>query len=99
MHARLPPGDKETVRWMKANMHPLFGWPNVCRFSWGPALEVLQKNPREHGAVEVRWPGDEVPEQVQQRDAMEFFLGKRKRAPTHRHKIFGEAGLVPVEGW
>jgi hypothetical protein len=40
-----------------------------------------------------------MPEQAQQRDAMELFLGKRKRAPAHRHKIFSEAGLVPVESW
>lgn len=49
------PGDKETVRWMKGNLHPVFGWPSVCRFSWAPALEVLQKRPREHGAAEARF--------------------------------------------
>ena len=84
---------------MKDNLHPLFGWPNVCRFSWGPALEVLQKNPRQHGAIEVRWPDDEDASNSQQRSAMEAFLGKRKRVPTQKHPIFTEASLLPVDAW
>lgn len=93
------PGDKETVRWMKANLHPLFGWPSVCRFSWGPALEVLEKNPAAHGAVPVAWPDDEAADQAAQRSAMELFLGKRKRAPARRHKLYHDAGLEPVAAW
>ena len=49
--------------------------------------------------LQVRWPDDEAPEQAQQRDAMQLFLGKRKRVPAQRHKIFSEAGLLPVESW
>ena len=28
---------------MRDNVEPVFGWPNIVRFSWGPATEVLEK--------------------------------------------------------
>ena len=34
------PSDKDTQRWMRDNLDPIFGWPDVVRFSWGPSLEV-----------------------------------------------------------
>ena len=50
----LPRGAQDTQRWLRDNLNPLFGWPSVARFSWGPALEVLDKNPQDHGAIEAR---------------------------------------------
>ena len=40
------PSDVNTKRWMRDNLEPVFGWPNICRFSWGPATEVLEKRGR-----------------------------------------------------
>ena len=40
------PSDVNTKRWMRDNLEPVFGWPNICRFSWGPATEVLEKQAR-----------------------------------------------------
>ena len=86
-------------------MHPVFGWPDIVRFSWGPSLEVLEKNPQAHGAVIVRWPeeegGESAGEVQQQRDSMAAFLGrgpKRQKVPD-RHRLLHEAALEPVTSW
>lgn len=78
------PGDKDTQRWLKQNLHPVFGWPDLVRFSWGPSLEALDKNPQSHGACVVRWPEEEgdTAEQ-QQRASMAAFLGKRQKTVRH----------------
>ncbi|KAK5688107.1 hypothetical protein LTS10_000085 [Elasticomyces elasticus] len=36
------PSDARCTTWLKGNMHPLFGWGNECRFSWGTAKELLE---------------------------------------------------------
>lgn len=36
------PSDARCTNWMKANMNPVFGWGNECRFSWGTAKEMLE---------------------------------------------------------
>ena len=96
------PGDKDTQRWMKDNMHPIFGWPDLVRFSWGPALEVLDKEPAKHGACVVRWPEEEGGAEVaQQQNAMAAFLGrapKRQKGPE-RHRVLHDAMLEPVASW
>lgn len=94
------PSDKDTQRWMRDNLDPVFGWPNVVRFSWGPATEVLEKNPQTHGVREVRW-GDEAsadPEKQQQRSQMEQYFGMKKQR-VERHSFFASSMLEAVEGW
>ena len=47
------PSDARCSSWLKANMDPLFGWGNECRFSWGTAKEMLEAK----GApCRVDWP-------------------------------------------
>ncbi|KJZ75095.1 hypothetical protein HIM_05581 [Hirsutella minnesotensis 3608] len=48
------PSDARCVNWMKANMHPVFGWGPECRFSWGTAKEMLEG--KANGGVKVDWP-------------------------------------------
>lgn len=97
------PSDKNAQRWLRENLDPLFGWPDVVRFSWGPALEVLQKDPRKHGAVTVVWgdEDDESGETKQQRGHMEAFVGLSgpKRQKVERHRVFDECKLEQVEAW
>lgn len=50
------PSDARCVAWMKRNMHPVFGWGDECRFSWGTAKELLEG--KGNGAVEIDWPVD-----------------------------------------
>ena len=52
------PSDARCTGWLKNNMHPLFGWGNECRFSWGTAKEMLEAK----GApCRADWPEAEDP--------------------------------------
>jgi ribonuclease H2 subunit A len=95
------PSDVNTKRWMKDNLQPTFGWPDLVRFSWGPAKEVMDKEPEVHGAHVVRWPPEEGEEGTsQQRDSMAAFLSSAsKRQKVERHRLLHEAGLEPVASW
>ncbi|CAK4032661.1 Ribonuclease H2 subunit A [Lecanosticta acicola] len=64
------PSDARCSNWLKANMHPLFGWGNECRFSWGTAKELLEAK----GApCRIDWPeGDEDADNMK---LTGFFLG------------------------
>ena len=42
--ARLPSRtDPKTVAWLQTNFDPIFGFPNVARFSWAPVKNALLK--------------------------------------------------------
>lgn len=36
------PSDARCITWMKANVDPVFGWGNECRFSWQTAKDLLE---------------------------------------------------------
>ena len=86
---------------MRANLQPVFGWPDLVRFSWGPSKEVLDKEPDKHGACPVAWPDDEAEAGVEsQRQSMAAFLGKAKRQQgPDRHRLLHDAALAPIEAW
>ncbi|GAA5975547.1 hypothetical protein JCM5350_002644 [Sporobolomyces pararoseus] len=44
------PSDPKTVAWLESNFHPLFGFPNVARFSWAPVKNALIKK-----GVQSKW--------------------------------------------
>lgn len=54
------PSDARCSTWLKQDMHPLFGWSNVCRFSWGTAQDLLEKS--DIGTTAV-WPNPEENEE------------------------------------
>ncbi len=66
------PSDARCVKWMKANMHPIFGWGHECRFSWGTAKDMLEGK----AAVKVDWPVEEDGENNRMTDY--FSAGKDK---------------------
>ena len=45
------PSDPTTVKWLQVNLEPVFGWPEVVRFSWSSCDRLLQDR-----AVKVVWP-------------------------------------------
>jgi ribonuclease H2 subunit A len=49
------PSDGRCTSWLRANMHPVFGWGPECRFSWGTAKDMLEAR----GNPKVEWPADE----------------------------------------
>ncbi|KAJ3088898.1 Ribonuclease H2 subunit A [Quaeritorhiza haematococci] len=44
------PSDPNTTRWLKKSLHPLFGYPQIVRFSWSTCENILEKS-----AVTVKW--------------------------------------------
>ena len=54
------PSDARSTTWLKANMDPVFGWGNECRFSWGTIKELLEVKGQ---VAKVDWPVPEYEEQ------------------------------------
>ncbi|GJJ68591.1 ribonuclease H2 subunit A [Entomortierella parvispora] len=48
------PSDPKTVSWLKANIDPIFGYPNIVRFSWATCKTLLETSGKT-----VRWPDDD----------------------------------------
>jgi len=36
------PGDPKTKEWLQKNKDPVFGYPNIVRFSWNTTVNALQ---------------------------------------------------------
>ena len=36
------PGDPKTKEWLQHNKDPVFGYPNLIRFSWNTSINALQ---------------------------------------------------------
>ncbi|KAG7844575.1 hypothetical protein KL941_003951 [Ogataea angusta] len=45
------PSDPRTSRWLNSNVHPVFGWNSMVRFSWQTSRDALAKS----GAVPMVW--------------------------------------------
>ncbi|KAI1316076.1 Ribonuclease H2 subunit A [Mortierella claussenii] len=48
------PSDPKTVAWLKSSMDPIFGYPNIVRFSWQTCKTLLEASGKT-----VRWPDDD----------------------------------------
>eukprot|EP00741_Cyanophora_paradoxa_P016859 tig00020943_g16283.t1 len=48
------PGDSATVSWLERNLDPVFGYPDIVRFSWSTITLALEKK-----GVPVIWEDDE----------------------------------------
>ncbi|KAG0046936.1 Ribonuclease H2 subunit A [Gryganskiella cystojenkinii] len=48
------PSDPKTVAWLKKNIDPIFGYPNIVRFSWATCKTLLETS-----GTAVRWPGED----------------------------------------
>ncbi|KAH6642449.1 ribonuclease HI large subunit [Boeremia exigua] len=67
------PGDMRTSAWLKANMDPVFGWGNECRFSWGTVKELLDGRKAE---LSIDWPVEDDGDDMRMTDF--FTSGDRK---------------------
>lgn len=47
--------DPETIKFLKGNIDPVFGFPQLVRFSWSTAQKILDEN-----AVLVDWFVDNI---------------------------------------
>jgi ribonuclease H2 subunit A len=48
------PGDEVTKRFLRKNIDPVFGFPNIVRDSWSTASELLETR-----AVKIKWEVEE----------------------------------------
>ena len=79
------PSDARCTTWMKGNMHPVFGWGNECRFSWGTAKEMLEVK----GApYRVEWNEVEESEEFGMK-LTEFFAGNGEEKENELGSWFG----------
>lgn len=66
------PGDARTINYLKKSLDPVFGWrPEVVRFSWATAKDLLDKDKR---AMDVVWAEESEEGQV----ITGFFTGEEK---------------------
>ncbi|KAK4537555.1 hypothetical protein CDCA_CDCA13G3580 [Cyanidium caldarium] len=75
------PSDPDTQQWLARNVHPVFGYPPLVRFSWSTCEERLRRH-----AVKVTWAVSEG-EQLKPAKAdsiLHFFL--RKEQGTSRKR-------------
>lgn len=63
------PGDDTCVRWVERARHPVFGFPNLVRFSWSTVRESLIKG----GAAKVHWDCDEEDDAAATHKMTSFF--------------------------
>ncbi|KAF9975032.1 Ribonuclease H2 subunit A [Actinomortierella ambigua] len=100
------PSDPKTVQWLKKNMDPIFGYPNIVRFSWGTCKTLLDA----HGTA-VRWPNEDEDDQRRistlfnrsDKDASELAQQKRqystfiaKTPPRPMPQLMQDMGLKSV---
>uniref|UniRef100_A0A6V1NB11 Ribonuclease n=1 Tax=Heterosigma akashiwo TaxID=2829 RepID=A0A6V1NB11_HETAK len=83
------PSDEKCVAWLRAHVDPVFGFPNIVRFSWGGAgREILEEK-----AARVEWDEDEGPPPGMQSIAGFLQPANKKR---RRAKYFHQRGLEVV---
>ncbi|KAK4550670.1 hypothetical protein LTR36_000249 [Oleoguttula mirabilis] len=78
------PSDARCTNWLKANMNPVFGWGNECRFSWGTAKELLEAK----GApCPMGWP--EADDAADNLKLTGFFVGAEEEKEDEMATWFG----------
>lgn len=65
------PSDPKCKEWISKNLQdPVFGYPDLVRFSWAPAKDALSKN-----AVSVEWEADEEEDEFERNVMAAFMAG------------------------
>ncbi|CAG8499743.1 22180_t:CDS:2, partial [Cetraspora pellucida] len=80
------PSDPNTMYWLKNNMDPVFGFPQVMRFSWSTCDNLLKKL-----AAPVIWP-----EEAPQGSITQLFEQEENKQEKPQSKLFMEMGLKCV---
>jgi ribonuclease H2 subunit A len=86
------PSDARTSTWLKANMDPIFGWGNECRFSWGTAKELLEGKKSD---LSIDWPVEDDGDDMRVTD---FFNGGDKKG-DELVEWFGKRVTVEMEAF
>ncbi|KAL1140260.1 hypothetical protein AAG570_000192 [Ranatra chinensis] len=78
------PGDPDTKKFLEENIDPVFGFPQVVRFSWATALKILEAK-----AAPIKWEDDELPSGS--KSIKSFF---KKPEVKERHQFFRDRNLT-----
>ncbi|KAJ3083329.1 Ribonuclease H2 subunit A [Rhizoclosmatium hyalinum] len=62
------PGDPNTKKWLRQNLDPIFGFPDMIRFSWSTAAKLCETS-----CAPVTWPDDEPADKMQNGNIGNYF--------------------------
>ncbi|KAI5295639.1 hypothetical protein KEM52_000744 [Ascosphaera acerosa] len=83
------PSDPKCARWLRNDIHPVFGWGHECRFSWGTAKELLEDGKH---AIEVEWPEDAQTKHAR----LCYGIGGKKKPSGALEEWYGERVRKPI---
>jgi len=95
------PGDGVTKRFLQDNIHPIFGFPSIVRFSWKTAEKILEEKGVRMEFEEVEAAEDESiknnPSVSQYFSAVTMAKPGTKNKNSRKHPYFRERGLTQLE--
>ena len=69
------PSDPKCKKWMEENADPVFGYPDILRFSWAPSKQQMEKS-----GVPVVFRADlDDEEEFEQKQGLSQFLQKKRK--------------------
>eukprot|EP00903_Cladosiphon_okamuranus_P011950 g11224.t1 len=83
------PGDERCKKWLETNIDSVFGFPDICRFSWGTTKELLGG-----AGKRVDWEEEPDEEAVGMKSIQSFMVQPKKKA---RANLFVGRGLELVD--
>jgi len=84
------PGDENTKKWLSKNMDSVFGFPDIVRFNWSTARDLIKEK-----SVEFEW---EDPDQENQTSIMSFLQKPGTVKNGKRGRFYRNQGLREVSG-
>jgi len=92
------PGDAVTKKFLQEQLHPIFGFPGIVRFSWKTAEKIIEEK-----GVKIEWEEVEPEEEENKNPSVsQYFVTVAKTSKTGRgvskmHPYFRERCLNRVE--
>lgn len=88
------PNDPVTKQFLKKHMDNVFGFPQIVRFSWSTASNILEKE-----AVPVEWEDDDEDDDnpgAGSASLLDFFPSKNSKPKVKSHRFFTDRNLCQV---
>lgn len=82
--------DPTTKKFLAKNIDPVFGFPQLVRFSWSTSEQILKTK-----GVSVEWEDTEEQEN-QTVSVKKFFVNSNKTNTRRRHPYFADRRLKPA---